>query len=118
MRIEFRERPDDLLLVGAASVALLSLVLSGVSGIVRFALAVLFIFVMPGYAIVAAVFPKDSEVPWLERIALSVGLSLATVALLGVVLDATPWGVRLDTIVVAVLVFNLGMCAFAYWRRM
>ena len=38
---------------------------------------------LPGYCLIAAVFPKDSDVDLIERIALSFGLSIAVVPLAG-----------------------------------
>src|SRR6266581_1197456 len=117
MRLGFRERPYDLMLAGVLSIAILPLVVLGDSGL-RFTLGVLFTLVIPGYGLVAAIFPRDGEVRWLERLALSLGLSIAAVALVGVLLNLTPWGVRLESVIAALVALNLGACVFAYRRRM
>jgi hypothetical protein len=59
----------------------------------RAALALPLVFVLPGYAATAAVFPKmalDSP----ERLALIPGLSIAFAILGGLVLNLTPWGLQ------------------------
>ena len=117
MGMGFRKTPADLLFAAAASVLLLLLVLAGIGGYVRYAVALIVVFVVPGYAVVAALFPRDGELDWIRRIALSVGLSIATVALLGLLLDATPAGLSLDTIAAAVVLGSLGLIGVAGLRR-
>ena len=116
MRLAFRERPWDLVVVLAFGVALLPSI--ALTGAVRVALGLAFVLFLPGYALVAALFPKDGEIDWIERIALSFGLSIAVVPLLGLLLNYTPWGIRLEPIVGTVFLFTLGMCGLAYRRRM
>ena len=71
----------------------------------------------------AALFPGSqtlgrTEVGWIERIALSVGVSIAVVPLLGLVLNFTPWGIRFRSIVATIALFTAGVGYAAYWRRM
>jgi uncharacterized membrane protein len=118
MRVAFREWPWDLVAtVGLAFVALTVIAATG-QGPVRFALGLALVLFLPGYAIAAAVFPKEGEVDWIERIALSFGLSIAIVSLLGLLLSGTPWGVHLEPAVATLLLVTLGTGGFAYWRRM
>lgn len=49
---------------------------------------------LPGYGLSRLLFPRSSEFDELERFALSVGLSLATVPLIGLMLNYTPWGIN------------------------
>ncbi len=55
---------------------------------------------------------------WVERIVLSFGLSIALVSLFGLVLDLTPWGIHLDTIVVILLLFTGVVGIIAIRRRL
>lgn len=116
MRIHFQEKPYDLLaaliLTGAAVGALL------VEGPVRIVLGLLLVLLVPGYVTVAALFPSQKDLDWVERIALSVGLSIAVVPLLGLLLNFSPWGIRLAPIVAALALFITGVGLLAYWRRM
>ncbi len=117
MRVGFRKTPADLMLAAAVAVSILLLVVSGIGGYVRYAVALAVVFVVPGYAIVAALFPRDGELDWIRRIALSVGLSITAVALLGLLLDATPAGLNLDSIAGAMVLGSLGLIGLAGWRR-
>jgi uncharacterized membrane protein len=117
MRIALRERPYDLVVVLTIGLILLLSVSIGPLGVARQVVAVASVLFVPGYTIVAALFPRDGDLDWIERIALSFGLSIAAVALLGVVLNYTPFGVRVETIVGALLGFTLAISVIAYVRR-
>jgi len=71
----------------------------------------------PGYALIAALFSKKDDLDGIERIALSFGLSIAVVPLLGLGLNYTPWGIRLIPILVTLVIFTLIMCAITIYRR-
>ena len=58
-----------------------------------------------------------SGIDGIERVALSFGLSIAIVPLIGLVLNFTPWGIRLVPIVTTVSVFTLVCVAVAAQRR-
>lgn len=97
-----------------------------------------FVLFIPGYAFIAALFPERGERPeddpttddarssistteggidGIERVALSFGLSIAIVPLLGLVLNFTPFGIRLVPIMVAVSLFTVVATAVAASRR-
>lgn len=59
----------------------------------------------------------ESGIDGLERVALSFGLSIAIVPLIGLVLNFTPWGIRLWPIVIAISGFTLIATAVAVRRR-
>ncbi|MDL0137999.1 DUF1616 domain-containing protein [Halobacterium salinarum] len=96
-----------------------------------------FVLFLPGYALIAALFPEEESesvtspdasaaqdagqsrkgIDGIERVALSFGLSIAVVPLIGLVLNFTPFGIRLTPILVAVSGFTLAMTALAAHRR-
>src|SRR2546426_8183104 len=117
MRIGFHERPHDLSVVAGTCLAALAAIAAG-SGPRGFTLALLLVLFLPGYTITATVFPRRGEMDWIERIAMSIGLSLAVVPLLGVVLASTPAGVRIEAVVGSLLLVTLGLCVVAYEQRM
>src|SRR5881396_2012584 len=92
-------------------------------------LAILLVLFVPGYVLTAALFPASYdpaklEIDWIERIALSFGLSIAIVPLLGLLLTFTPFGIRFTPIVATIAIFTTiarltasGGYA-AYWRSM
>ena len=58
-----------------------------------------------------------SGIDGIERVALSFGLSIAVVPLIGLILNFTPWGIRLVPVVTAVAGFTLSCVAVAARRR-
>ncbi len=84
---------------------------------VRTILGLPLVLFFPGYALIAALFPKKDDLDGIERVALSFGLSIAVVPLLGLGLNYTPWGIRLVPILITLSIFTLGMCAIAIYRR-
>ena len=84
---------------------------------IRTALGLPMVLFLPGYALIAALFPAKDDLDGIERVALSFGLSIAVVPLIGLGLNYTPWGIRLLPILVALSVFTILMCAIAVVRR-
>jgi len=106
----------DLLLILAANAALIPAVIF-TEGPLRIALGLPFLLFSPGYALIAALFPKKESLDGFERIALSFGLSIAVVPLIGLILNYTPWGIRLYPILVSITAFIVAMCGVAWFRR-
>ncbi|MDD1676158.1 MAG: DUF1616 domain-containing protein [Methanomicrobiales archaeon] len=72
---------------------------------------------IPGYALIAALFPGKNDLDGIERLALSFGLSIAVVPLIGLALNYTPWGIRLDPVLASLSIFTLAMGSAAHYRR-
>lgn len=87
------------------------------TGPLRIALGLAFVLFFPGYTLIAALFPRKDALDGVERLALSFGLSIAVVPLIGLGLNYTPWGIRLIPILVSLASFILAMAAIAYYRR-
>jgi uncharacterized membrane protein len=85
-------------------------------GTVRIALGFLFIIFFPGYTLISALFPKQQDLSGVERIALSFGTSIAIVPLIGLILNYTPWGIRLSPILIAIGLFIVLMSIIAWFR--
>ena len=60
---------------------------------------------------------QQEGIDGIERVALSFGLSIAIVPLIGLVLNFTPWGIRLAPIALSVTVFTLVCVGVAARRR-
>ncbi|HOJ96976.1 MAG TPA: DUF1616 domain-containing protein [Methanospirillum sp.] len=80
---------------------------------VRVLMALPLVLFIPGYALIAALFPTNEDLDLIERIALSFGLSIAVVPLIGLGLNYTPWGIRLDPVVISVSLFTIVMVLIA-----
>ena len=103
--------PADLILIVvwlAASIAAIYLPFLNESPI-RIALAIPVILFIPGYCLLASLFPKNGDLDLMTRMVLSIGVSIAIVPLIGLGLNFTPWGIRLDPIVTSLTLFTLVM---------
>ena len=82
---------------------------------IRLFLALPLILFIPGYVLIAALFPDFTEIDSIERIVLSIGTSIVITPLIGLCLNFTSWGIRLDpiiislTVVIVVLVIIVGI---------
>jgi len=84
---------------------------------VRYALGSLFILYLPGHTLIETLYPKEEDLEPLERLALSIGLSLALVPLVGLVLNYTPWGIRLTPIFTALATLTTILSTTAITRK-
>ena len=81
----------------------------------RHILGSIFVLWLPGYSLIKALFPTkkmDNE----ERIALSVGMSLASVSIVGLLLNYTPWGIRTTSITLSLLALTITSATAALLR--
>ncbi len=85
--------------------------------VVRTVLGLFLVLFLPGYALIAALFPKKDDLDTIERLALSFGLSIAITPLIGLILNYTPYGIRLDPILVSLTGVTVLLCAVAFLRR-
>jgi uncharacterized membrane protein len=106
----------DLLVVIVVSLALVPLTIFG-GGPVGIALGLIFALFFPGYTLVAALFPRRGDLDGVQRLALSFGLSIAVVPLIGLILNYTPWGIRFYPVMISVMVFIMLMAGVAWYRR-
>ena len=71
----------------------------------------------PGYATAAVLFPKEEELDNIERMALSFLFSIAIVSLIGLILNFTPLGIKLEPVLYSVSGFTFVISLVAIWRR-
>ncbi len=111
--------PSDLLLVAGlvilTDIFVLIPVLSG--SFIRTALGLFLILFLPGYALIAMLFPEKGGLEGMERMALSVAMSVSVEPLLGLALSYTPWGIREVPLLISLSVLTMLMSAVAYARR-
>ena len=91
---------------------------------VRYVLGAIFILWLPGYAFIKALFPvklpikfADKGLDTVERIALSLGMSLALVPITGLLLNYTPWGIRITPITLSLTALTLTFATVAMIRE-
>jgi len=106
----------DLLIIVIASILMVPLVVF-TEGPVRIILGLFFVLFFPGYTLVAALFTRKTDLDSLTRLTLSLGISLALVVIILLILNFTPWGIRLHTILISLLLFTISMVIIAWLRR-
>ncbi|MFC1904414.1 DUF1616 domain-containing protein [Chloroflexota bacterium] len=87
------------------------------SGVLRIVLGLLFVLFSPGYALLFALFPRRIDLGGIERVALSLGLSIAIVPTIGLILNYTPWGIRLYPCLISITIFVIVSSAVAWYRQ-
>ena len=85
--------------------------------VIRTLIGVPLVLFFPGYVLVCALYPKKKDLEIVERVALSIGLSLAVVPLIGLALNYTPWGIRLYPVLFSLFLFTLSMSMATTYRR-
>jgi hypothetical protein len=98
---------------------------------IRYVLGTIFVLWLPGYSFIKALFPKDlpfarglartletseKNLDTIERAALSLGMSLALVPIVGLLLNYTPWGIRLAPISISLLALTVVFATTAVIR--
>jgi len=108
---------DELLPLVFLVIVLIATITLFSSNILRIILGLPFVLFFPGYTLMAALFPRRESVSGIERVALSFGLSLAVVPLIGLILNFTPWGIRLESVLWFIASFIFITAAIAWFRR-
>ncbi|HPR65533.1 MAG TPA: DUF1616 domain-containing protein [Methanothrix sp.] len=84
---------------------------------IRAVLGLPLVLFVPGYVLISALFPEKTELDLIERLALSMGLSICVVIFIGLGLNYTPWGIRLGPILFFVAAVTFGLTAISAYRR-
>jgi uncharacterized membrane protein len=108
---------NGLILLNILNILLIIIVIFLPSKLLQIILGIPFILFSPGYTLMAALYPKKTGVGGIERIALSFGLSIASVGLLMLVLNYTTWGITLGTILYSIASSMLIVSVIAYFRQ-
>ena len=85
--------------------------------VIRWVLGSVFVLYLPGYTLIQFLFSEKKELDSLERFALSVGLSLAVIPLIGLILNYLPWGIRLEPITISLSLFVVSFAILAAARK-
>jgi len=107
----------DLILVNLLSSLLIAAIAFFPDSSLRIILGLPFILFFPGYMLICALFPRKKDLDGIERLALSMGLSIAVTSLMGLMLNYTPFGIRLYSVTFSLLLFMLLMSEVAVYRR-
>ncbi len=90
----------------------------------RSALGIIFILFLPGFSFMKTLFPlkapisnSGGTIDNLNRAALSIGMSLVLIPLVGLILHYTPYGIRLAPITLSLLVLTVTLSTAAVLRE-
>jgi len=82
----------------------------------RYLFGSIFVLFLSGYSFIKALFPLK-EIDNVERAALSIGMSLAIVAINALVLNYSPWGISTTPITLSLLCLTLTLSTIAVMRE-
>ncbi|HKM49840.1 MAG TPA: DUF1616 domain-containing protein [Candidatus Bathyarchaeia archaeon] len=82
----------------------------------RWIFGVAFVLFIPGFAAVEAVFPAR-DLDTVMRLALSIGVSLVLVMLLGLLTNYTPWGITATPLLISLSTLTIGLTLVALRRK-
>lgn len=105
----------DLLFIVITSILLIPLAIF-TDGPVRIVLGLPFVLFFPGYCLMAALFPRKTDLEVIMRLALSLGVSIVLVTLLLLILHYLPWGIESYPIIAILFLFT-GTTAVVAWLR-
>jgi DNA-binding Lrp family transcriptional regulator len=90
----------------------------------RYVLGTIFIWFLPGYSFVKALFPatvpvptKSTELDLIERVALGIGMSIVLVILNGFVLNYTSFGIRTTSATLSLLALTIAFAVVGIFRE-
>ncbi len=90
----------------------------------RYILGSILVFWLPGFLLVKTLFPQsgytktaEKNLDSIERVALSLGVSLALVPMVGLLLNYTPWGITLTSIILGLTALTLILATTAFIRE-
>lgn len=122
--IEYLSRADYSLWlwvsISIVALVFISIVLSSISlyiMYIRYIVGSILVLFLPGYVTIEALYPKKEDLSPIERLALSIGLSLAITPLIGLILNYTPWGIRLGSILLSLSIYIVLICFIASYRK-
>ena len=108
----------DIVLVNILSALLIAVIAFFPNSPARIILGLPFILFFPGYVLICALFPRRKDLDGIERLALSMGLSMAVTSLMGLMLNYTPFGIRLYPVMLSLFLFIVLLSIVAMYRRM
>ena len=79
--------------------------------------AIVLLLFIPGYAFIAALFPKKYDLSGIERFTLSIGFSIVITVFDGLAISMTHWYFRPNSISISLFVITLTFATIAYLLR-
>jgi uncharacterized membrane protein len=112
--LEINIKKEYLLL---AVIAIVTLTLALCSDFFRILLGLPYLLFVPGYLIMAAIYPKNDSIDSLARLSLSVGLSIIIVPIIGLIHNYLSWGINLLSLLISLFFINSILLLIGFFRR-
>jgi len=105
------------LLCATLSIILFLFILLFPSDSLRFIFGLPAVLFIPGYLITAILYPRRGQLSVLLRFSMSIGLSLAVSAVIGLIINQTQWGITYYSISYTLAVLILAISLVAIYRQ-
>jgi uncharacterized membrane protein len=83
----------------------------------RIIAALIYLVFVPGYSLQEALLPQRAHIASLDRIAISIGISIAILPIMGLILDGPLGGIRLWPSITFLTLFTFAFMSIAAYRR-
>jgi uncharacterized membrane protein len=103
--------------INVLTVALILVIVFFPTNVLRVILGLPLVLFFPGYTLIVSLFPRKASLDSIEKVALSFGLSIAVVPLIGLALNYTPWGIHLNSILISITLFIVIFSVLAWLRQ-
>jgi hypothetical protein len=84
---------------------------------VRYLAGFLTVIILPGFGVTTSLYPRK-ELGSLQKVAYSVAISLVFVLIIGVILDNSPWGITVASVVTSFVVADIALTLVASIRKL
>lgn len=108
---------NGLILLNLLNAILIPMFIFVPSSIFRIILVIPFLLFVPGYTLLAAIFVRKGEISVIEKVVFSIGLSLVIEVLIGLFLNYTSWGIRLEPVLYSICAFVFLISIVAWLRQ-
>ena len=107
----------DLLMINILIGIFLAIVFTDSLSWLRVVLGFAILILFPGYLFIGALYPKKESLSHINRIALSLGLSIVITVFIGFILNYLPWGIGLYSITISISILISLLSAIAWYIR-
>lgn len=119
MKILFDKYPIDIILCMLCCLLIIPIIILNLHDTIKIIIGLIFLLFIPGYLILYALFPTkkiDKGIDIIERITLSFGVSLAIVALAGIVLYYIVGKIDSESALISILIFEISIGVISIYR--
>ena len=107
----------DLVLINGLTLVLVLVILTSSLSWLRIILGFPFVTFFPGYVFILILFPRKEDLNTMTRLILSLGLSIAIVIFIGLILNFTPPGITLYSLLFSIAFFTFFASGLAWYIR-